>query len=147
MRLPRAKRVAAIIPTASMADIAFLLIIFFMVTTVHEVDRTRVDLPSSSSRADTENKACYVVVNKDRQQNTIVYKFSNGEEMSRVVPDLNMMFLEASAVASRDRRRQFVIKADGDIRYQLIDEVMDQLRRAGVEKLLLLSQQEKKEGA
>ena len=32
----------AIIPTASMADIAFLLIIFFMVTTVHDVDRTKV---------------------------------------------------------------------------------------------------------
>jgi biopolymer transport protein ExbD len=34
MKLTRPKRHEAIIPTASMADIAFLLIIFFMVTTV-----------------------------------------------------------------------------------------------------------------
>ena len=34
-----------IIPTASMADIAFLLIIFFMVTISFEVDKTQVMLP------------------------------------------------------------------------------------------------------
>jgi biopolymer transport protein ExbD len=34
---------------------------------------------------------------------------------------------------------QFVIKADGYIRYEKIDEVMDQLRKAGATNLLLLS--------
>ncbi len=35
MRIRKASKSSAVIPTASMADIAFLLIIFFMVTTVH----------------------------------------------------------------------------------------------------------------
>ena len=54
MRLKREAKAGAIIPTASMADIAFLLIIFFMVTTVHEVDRTSVNLPLAQSREEAE---------------------------------------------------------------------------------------------
>ena len=44
------KKAEAVIPTASMADIAFLLILFFMVTTVHELDNTSVNLPPAKSR-------------------------------------------------------------------------------------------------
>lgn len=42
MRLKRSKRtLAAVIPTATMADIAFLLIIFFMVTTAYKSEAKR----------------------------------------------------------------------------------------------------------
>ena len=45
-RFARQRRVSGEIPTASMADIAFLLIIFFMVSTVFVVYRGfPVDLP------------------------------------------------------------------------------------------------------
>ena len=47
MKIPKSKKAPAMIPTGSMADIAFLLIIFFMVTTVFEVDRTSVNLLST----------------------------------------------------------------------------------------------------
>ena len=35
--------------------------------------------------------------------------------------------------------QQFVIKADFDLRFAIIDEVMDQLRKGGAQELLLLS--------
>ena len=47
-------KVGAVIPTASMADIAFLLIIFFMVTTTHQVDKTSVNLPTATIRQEAE---------------------------------------------------------------------------------------------
>jgi biopolymer transport protein ExbD len=47
MRIRRQQRLTAVIPTASMADIAFLLIIFFMVTTAYSIDRTLVELPQT----------------------------------------------------------------------------------------------------
>jgi biopolymer transport protein ExbD len=130
----------AIIPTASMADIAFLLIIFFMVTTVHEVDRTRVDLPFSSSREETEKGSAYVVVHKDPESGAIIYKFSAGDDTSQDVGGPNDFYLEASRVTNDRPRVQFVIKADYDLRFAVIDEVMDQLRKGGAETLLLLSQ-------
>ena len=49
IRYPKA-RTAAVIPTASMADIVFLLIIFFVLTFNVEVDKTRVDLPKTNLR-------------------------------------------------------------------------------------------------
>ena len=127
----------AIIPTASMADIAFLLIIFFMVTTVHDVDRTNVALPSSQTRAETQKGACYVVVHKEN--GNIIYKFSDGKEVSRTVSGPNDIFLEASRIAHSNHERQFVVKADKDIRYFLIDELLDNLRRGGVQEVLLLT--------
>ncbi len=139
MRLSRSKRMQAIIPTASMADIAFLLIIFFMVTTVHEVDRTNVTLPLSSSRAETDKGAAYVVVHK--VNGSVVYKFSDGDQQSYDVGSANDFYLEASRVTNTVPDKQFVIKADGELRFAVIDEVMDQLRKGGAERLLLLSQQ------
>ena len=137
MKLGRSRRMEAIIPTASMADIAFLLIIFFMVTTVHDVDRTNVALPSSQTREETQKGACYVVVHKEN--GNIVYKFSDGKEVSRPVSGPNDIFLEASRIAHLDSGRQFVVKADKDIRYYLIDELLDNLRRGGVQEVLLLT--------
>ena len=46
MNIKRQKVIEAFIPTASMADIAFLLIIFFMVSSVFPVDKTQMDLPA-----------------------------------------------------------------------------------------------------
>ena len=71
-----------------MADIAFLLIIFFMVTTVHEVDRTSVNLPLAKTREEAEKGAAIVVLAKAtdaRGDENIIYKFSDGKAMSKVV--------------------------------------------------------------
>ena len=142
MRLSRQRKTDAIIPTASMADIAFLLIIFFMVTTVHDVDRTSINLPSASTRIKNDQGSAVVVIWKQFESDpddSIIYKFSDGKETSTVVGGPGDLYLEASRLTFNDKTKQFVIKADGYIRYEKIDEVMDQLRKAGATNLLLLS--------
>jgi biopolymer transport protein ExbD len=133
------------IPTASMADIAFLLIIFFMVTTVHEVDRTSVNLPVAKFRTDTEKGAAIVVMAKQVDKATgaesLVYKFSDGEQMSKTVGGPQDIYFEATAVISKDPTTQFILKADGTVEYDKVDEMLDQMRDAGVSNVLLLTQQ------
>jgi len=140
MKLTRAKRHEAIIPTASMADIAFLLIIFFMVTTVYDLDRTSVALPQSFNRVENEKGAAIVVVHQDQQTGSLVYKFSDGENVSRQVSGPGDISLEASRIVNFDSTRQFVFKADGDIRYEIIDEMLDTLRKAGASNVLMLTE-------
>ena len=140
MRINTGKKAPANIPTASMADIAFLLIIFFMVTTVHEVDRTSVNLPLSRTRVESEKGAAIVVLAKDKF-GELFYKFSDGKQMSVSLTGPEQIYHEASTITYRDETTQFILKADGDVRFEKIDELLDTLRRADVQNVLLLAQQ------
>ena len=139
MRIRSGKRADAVIPTASMADIAFLLIIFFMVTTVHEVDRTSVNLPLAKTREEAEKGSAIVVVS--RQKGELQYKFSDGKNMSHLVAGPQDIYHEASALTYRDETTQVILKGDSDLEFEKIDEILDTLRRADVQKVLLLTQQ------
>ena len=54
------------VPTASMADIAFLLIIFFMLTTSFSPERTSVQLPESQIRTEVSKDAAIVAITPRR---------------------------------------------------------------------------------
>jgi biopolymer transport protein ExbD len=148
MRFKRTKKIEARIPTASMADIAFLLIVFFMVTTVHEVDRTSVNLPLAKIREEAEKGSAFVVLGKMKSGDTeqLIYKFSDGEAMSKVISGPEDIYLEASRLTFRDPNQQFILKADGTVHFEKIDELLDAMRKGGVAKVLLLTQQKTAKG-
>jgi biopolymer transport protein ExbD len=124
-----------------MADIALLLIIFFIVTTLHEVDRTNVALPQAASGLEAQRAAAVVVMYKDAS-GEIAYKFTEGEAMSFNLGGVADVYLEASRLTYKDPARQFVLKADASIRFEKIDELLDQMRRGGVRNILLQTRQQ-----
>jgi len=144
MRLKTPAKAQALIPTASMADIAFLLIIFFMVTTVHETDRTSVNLPLATTREEAEKGSAIVVLAKMSKDgvDSLVYKFSDGKQMSHVVSGPQDIYFEATGRIAQDETTQFILKADGTVKFEKIDELLDTLRKADVQKVLLLSGQQ-----
>jgi biopolymer transport protein ExbD len=140
MDLHATKAREAVIPTASMADIAFLLIIFFMLTMTFEVDKTRVDLPSTMVRMEVPKKAAYISVNEAGQ-----IKVSTGEELSVPVSSTEDVLSFAAGVVASNPGKEFVIKADEEVPYRVIDGIIDALKRARVEVIYLLSGAEGKE--
>lgn len=141
MNLRASQVQGAVIPTASMADIALLLIIFFLVTFQIEVDKTQVELPTTAIRLEVPEDSAYVSVTE-----TGFIRVSSGEEISVQVPSAEEVFSMASGVMSRDPNKAFVLKADRGVPYSAVDEVIDALKRAGVRNVYLLSQQELREG-
>ncbi len=136
MRFHAGRKIESTIPTASMADIAFLLIIFFMVTITFEVDKTQVALPKTTLRQEIPKKAAYVTIEQDGK-----IKVSSGEEVSVSVGSANDVVSFAAEVIASNPGKEFVIKADKGTEYRHIDEVMDALKRAKVKLIYLLSEQ------
>ncbi|MCD6451345.1 MAG: biopolymer transporter ExbD [Acidobacteria bacterium] len=137
MKLRKPKTLGAYIPTVSMADIAFLLIIFFMLTTTIPVDRTPVQLPKSIERSGFPEGSAVIAITPEGLINV-----SDGKEQSHPVADISDIFSFAANVLVDDPTHTFVIKADGQVPYQIIDAVITQLRSARVEKIVLLTDQE-----
>jgi len=139
MKIRKTKVLEANIPTASMADIAFLLIVFFMISTVFQVDKTQVALPSSSSETRTEvlKGSAFVVMQKDG-----VIKASDGNEDSHLVNPEDIRAL-ASSWMNKNPNQPVVVKADQDVEYGKVHDVLDHLREANVTNLKFLTNQAK----
>ena len=120
-----------------MADIAFLLIIFFMVTISFEVDKTQVTLPRTEIRLEIPKKSAYVSIIESGQ-----IRVSAGDEISVPVPGPEEVLSFAAGVVQSDPNKAFVLKADADVPYRYVDSVIDALKQAKAQVIYLLSEQE-----
>ena len=141
MKIKKTKTLEANIPTASMADIGFLLIVFFMISTVFQVDRTKVRLPHShkDTREDVVKESAFVVITKEGH-----IKASDGLEDTRLVNLEDIGVLAASWMQKRPSQ-PVVIKADREAKYRYISEVLQHLRDAGVTNMKFLTEAAKEE--
>ena len=138
----RERKGAAEIFTASMADIVFLLIVFFVLTYNTEVDRTQVNLPETWIRTEIPKKAAVIsVAPPERGQ---IIRVSTGEEMSLPVSTDEEIVTFASNVVAQDPNKEFIVKADAGVKYERIDAVLDALKQAKVKVIYLLSDQKTK---
>jgi biopolymer transport protein ExbD len=120
-----------------MADIAFLLIIFFMLTTTFSPERTSVQLPESLIQMEVSTDASIVAVTRD---GTIV--FTTGEEPSQPLSGPEELGLITREVVDLVPNREFVVKADRQARYEWIDQVLEALRSNGAKRIGLLTRPE-----
>jgi biopolymer transport protein ExbD len=141
MQLPRTRKPAPAIPTAAMADIAFLLIIFYALTASFEVDKTRVLLPQTAVRRDLPHGAAWVALAADG-----AIRVSDGRAPSAPVGGLEELRALAVRLLARDPQRAFVLKADRRTPFRTIDGALDALNQARVEQLYLLSEPRRTSG-
>ena len=140
MRLKAHLQAGAVIPTASMADIAFLLIVFFMVTITFEKDKTQVALPKTDLRYEIPKETAYISITSNGQ-----IRATDGEEMSTPIALEDVVTFGANVV-SMYPGRAVVLKADQDVPYEKVDKVIDAMKQAKVELIYLLSEQRKSDG-
>ena len=136
MQLKRRHDAQPVIPTASMADIAFLLIVFFMVTITFEKDKTQVVLPKTELRFEIPKEVATISVTNNGQ-----IRVTDGDDMSVPVGSDDVVTFAANLV-SKYPGRPLVLKADADVPYRNVDKILDSLKQAKVELIYLLSEQQ-----
>ena len=126
------------VPDSSMADIAFLLLIFFMVTTVFQKDR-KVDIvwPEAEATQKIDEKLKNILNIWVQRDGGI---FINDrpyamEEITQVIAPLY--------VAS-DRALVISIRADREVQYNTIDLLQKQLVGAGVVRVVFATELEQR---
>jgi len=113
--------VSSTVPTGSMADIAFLLLIFFMVTTIfRQEDGLEVKLP----RAETGEKL-------DRQNISAIW-IDRNRRISIDDALVSVPMIEAIMAKKADENPRLVVafKTDKDAPYYIMHDVMEQLKLA-----------------
>jgi len=116
----RNQKTKATVPTASMGDIVFLLLIFFMVTTVFKTeDGLEVDLP----RAESGNE-----IKRDDIRNIYVDRFGRISVDDTLVTEQRAAQLMAQSVQTNPMTI-VAFQGDVDTDYAVMDRIMEELKK------------------
>jgi biopolymer transport protein ExbD len=127
--------------TASMADIVFLLIVFYVMTYKVEVDRTRMELPDTWIRVNIPEDEKPAVISIAPRSEGYLIRVSTGEEMSLPVSTDEEVVTFASTEVAKNPQKAFVIKADAEVPYERFDAILDALKQSKAKYIYLLSDQ------
>lgn len=114
------------IPITNLVDVLFLLIVFFMLSTVLSFDRgIGVKLPETQTAGRISNRGVSVLVGRDGSV------FVDGTPVS----------LDRLGEAVSEKRKtagsNVILKSDRETRYQAIADVMDRLLAVGIDDVSL----------
>ena len=135
MKFARKSRVGATVPTASMADIAFLLLVFFMVSTVFVRYRgLKVELPDAEKIEKLEM----------RRHVTSIWVAGNGAiNIDDKMVALNQVGPIIHAQLTANPRLIISIKGDGHADFGVISDVIQELRKVEALRVNFATDREK----
>ncbi len=133
----RASRVSPEIPTASMADIAFLLIVFFLVTTTMNQDKgLSLHLPPVGETKEVQSKNILNVWINARDQ---VAFFEN--DQLTPIPSGQLKSQIEGRLAENDKLI-ISVKTERGATYRTFVDVLDDLKMAGATKISIANPEE-----
>ncbi len=124
------------IPSSSMADIAFLLLIFFMVTTVFRAAKPQdinwVEASATEKIDEKKKNVLEIWVLQDGQ----LFINDLAVSMQNVSDVVGPRYIET------EQRLVTSIRADADVPYRIIDQLQSELQEAGAVRVVFASQVE-----
>jgi biopolymer transport protein ExbD len=135
--LKRKSKPSSDIPSSSLADMAFLLLIFFMVTTVFPRERPRdVEIPEAEAtkKLDTPRRhTLNVFVERDGSIFINDALIAPGSVAGVIAP-----------LYAENRRLVMMLRSDRDVQYHHIDQIQKQLQAAGAVRVTFFTNLEQR---
>jgi biopolymer transport protein ExbD len=123
--LKRKSKAASEIPSSSLADMAFLLLIFFMVSTTFRQEEPReVEFPEAQATQKLDEPRKNILHLYLEADGSIYINDQN-------VPTANVSNVIGPIYADSDRRLVVVLRADRDVPYRFVDAIQKELQEAG----------------
>ena len=123
--LERKSKASSEIPSSSLADMAFLLLIFFMVSTVFRKEQPRdAEFPEAEATQKLEEPRkdiLHIWVEGDGD----IWINDQNIAMQAVAPIVNELYIESN------QRLVPVLRADRDVPYSVMNDLQEQLQTAG----------------
>ena len=132
----KSSKASSEIPSSSMADIAFLLLIFFMVTTVFQRDRDR---PIEWAEAESAQKI------DEKQKNILnIWLEREGGVFINAQPHTmeQATTVVAPLYAASQRALVISVRGDREVPYRYMDQLQTALVNAGVVRVVFATQLE-----
>jgi biopolymer transport protein ExbD len=134
MKIIRRKKSRSIMPVSSMADIAFLLLIFFMVSSVLEMEKEiPVNLPESRISVSETRKYFNIWINNRGEL------YLDGKR-----DNLRNLISYARYRISANADIKALISADRELPFEYINSAMEALKDAGVYNIVLVSKKKER---
>ncbi len=126
------------IPSSSLADIAFLLLIFFMVTTVFRTDSEQdIQWPEAEATEKIDEKKKNIL-NIWVTQNGSIYMNDQPYTMADVAPVVGPLY------AQSDRRLVISVRGDREVPYRIMNQLQEELVNAGVVRVVFATELEQR---
>jgi biopolymer transport protein ExbD len=133
MRFERQQKIQNKVPTSSMADIAFLLLIFFMTTTIFKMED---GLPVTLPRAETAQK---------QQREMIMRIWINRDGVISINDKLVAVDnIESIIITMLQEKPNLIVAFNADDRcpYNVVSDVMEELKKANAVRVSFTSDPE-----
>ena len=133
----RESRVSPEIPTASMADIAFLLIVFFLVTTTMNQDKgLSLHLPPVGETKEVQSKNILNVWINARDQ----LAFFENDQLTPIAS--GQLQSQIKARMAENDKLIISVKTERGATYRTFVDVLDELKMAGATKISIANPEE-----
>jgi biopolymer transport protein TolR len=124
------KRLMSDINVTPFVDVMLVLLIIFMVTAPMMMQGVEVNLPQTTTKPiKTPDEPLILTINKERE----IFLENRKFDLDDLEPKIRKIF-------ENRREKELLLRADRDVSYGLVVEVMARVKRAGIDKLGMVTE-------